>query len=574
MKRKGKSRIDEDLNFWQPASDMLSGLLAILLLVILLLGLYLVHIPDNREIDPYYGDASGGGLDFAEGTTPAPTSAFFSMMGGGGAGGESDGNDTPAPTVDPTVTPTITPTPTPTPVIPGAAGAGGGEGGGDGGGEGPGEDPDLGMKSAVYVMLVDGDTDRTIKEAGVEFELYEEGGALQILNVYYPERQSFRSYETSENGTFYFPEKLYSGRYSLHELTEAEGYEIAENQSFVLDETCDWPEPYVVRVPVFPSRNVVRVQMKDAETGLPLTGGSFDVVAVDDVLTSDGTLRYRAGQTVSEITCDEDGYGESEPIYLGEYLLRQRDIPEYYAAIPEDISITVSKRADIDPPVNVVDSRRTRVNVTLADELLPTRGIAGAGFRIMVDGGRSDPLEIVTDRNGAFTLDELEKGVVYRLRQLSSGENFQILPTDQLITVDTSGYIDGEPEIELPLTNRMLRVSIGITDEFSDIQVPSVNLALYDSDDNLVRTWDTTGSMLTFNNLKEGSYYLIKDGDFEHRYDISVVDTAEVQIINITTTYFMKYIVIGGIALAGIAVVLLAALLVRRRRKQKKQEKT
>ena len=47
-----KKKNDEELNFWQPAADMFSALMLILMLVILLLGLYLVQIPENREIDP------------------------------------------------------------------------------------------------------------------------------------------------------------------------------------------------------------------------------------------------------------------------------------------------------------------------------------------------------------------------------------------------------------------------------------------------------------------------------------------------------------------------------------------
>ena len=59
MKRKNNQH-DEGLNFWQPASDMFSALMMILMLVILLLCLYLVHIPDNTQVDPWYGDEDGG----------------------------------------------------------------------------------------------------------------------------------------------------------------------------------------------------------------------------------------------------------------------------------------------------------------------------------------------------------------------------------------------------------------------------------------------------------------------------------------------------------------------------------
>ena len=75
MKRK-KNQNDEGLNFWQPASDMFSALMMILMLVILLLCLYLVNIPDNSQIDPWYGDEEGGSWD--EDGRPTPTMIVWS----------------------------------------------------------------------------------------------------------------------------------------------------------------------------------------------------------------------------------------------------------------------------------------------------------------------------------------------------------------------------------------------------------------------------------------------------------------------------------------------------------------
>ena len=60
---KKKRNHHEDLNFWQPASDMFSALLLILMLVILLLGLYLVHIPEHTQVDPWAGDSFIEGAD-------------------------------------------------------------------------------------------------------------------------------------------------------------------------------------------------------------------------------------------------------------------------------------------------------------------------------------------------------------------------------------------------------------------------------------------------------------------------------------------------------------------------------
>ena len=570
MKKK-KQKNNEELNFWQPASDMFSALMLILMLVILLLGLYLVHVPEHDQIDPWTGDTYADGSNADEHTEFSPTPTMFLLAGGDDGGG--GGQETPHPTyvgVGPSESPSPSPTVSPTPDLPGSGGgSGGGDGGGNGEGEGPGEEPDAGKKSAVYVMLVDAETERTIKEPNVQFELYGLDHALQILNTYYPERITYRSFETTEDGTFYFPEKLFQGEYEIHEMTEPEGYDAAENIPFVLDAVYDWSEPMVVRVPVYPSRNIVRVQMTDAATGLPVGGGRFEVVAAENIITADGTLRYRTGQAAGEIVCDETGYGESGEIYLGSYYLRQKEIPEYYAGMTENPDVTVEKKSDVQPEILQIACDRTTIRVTVSDELYPKR-IGNVSFRVSADRGGSEPLEVTTNSNGEFVLDELRKGVTYRIRQTAPASGY--LPDSQEYTaaVSADGRIDGEPEAELAMSNRMIRVSIGITDEFSNIQVPGVNLALYNSSGALIRTWTTSGSVKTMEGLEPGSYYLIKDAETETHYDVQIQDTAEIQVINIHTSYYLYYLIIGAAAVLGLGIILLVILLIRRRRKKQK----
>ncbi len=559
MKKKSKQP-ESELNYWQPASDMFSALLLILMLIILLLCLYLVHIPDHDEVDPWYGDDHGGA------GVPTPTMTAQRDDDGGGGGWS------PVPTFDiipsPTPTPTPTPTVTPTPDLPGSGGgSGGGDGGGNGQGEGPGDDPDLGRKSAVYVMLVDAETDRTVKEASVQFELYGDKHALQILNTYYPERVSFRFYETTEAGTYYFPEKLAAGTYELHELTEAEGYDASENIEFVLNDIYDWPDPYVVRVPVMPSKNVIRVQMVDSENGGKIPGGSFDVVAAENIITADGTLRYRIGQIVDEIICDENGLGESGELYLGNYLLREREIPQYYAGILEDIEVQVVKKSTVMPAPETVACPRIRIRFSLNDELYPESGIAGAKFEIL--SGRGEPIELTTNQNGKFVLDAVEKGTTYRIRQTEAVGNYRITQPELLVPVDAFGYMSGECDTTVEATNRMIRVQFGITDEFSDMQIPGINLALYSDRNGLIYTWTSSGSTMNMESLDPGAYYLLKGGDRETRYDVRVLDSAEIQTINLRDSYLVHYIIYAVLLVLG--VIGLTVLIVHFVRKRKRK---
>ena len=51
--------------------------------------------------------------------------------------------------------------------------------------------------------------------------------------------------------------------------------------------------------------------------GLP--GAVFEITALEDVYTLDGTLRYSAGEVVDTITTGEDGTAQSQPLYPVSY---------------------------------------------------------------------------------------------------------------------------------------------------------------------------------------------------------------------------------------------------------------
>ena len=73
-----------------------------------------------------------------------------------------------------------------------------------------------------------------------------------------------------------------------------------------------------------------------------LSGAVFQVIAVEDIVTLDGTTRAYAGDVVSEITTDENGYAETEPLYLGKYEVREIKAPYGYVLNnePKDVELT------------------------------------------------------------------------------------------------------------------------------------------------------------------------------------------------------------------------------------------
>ena len=73
-----------------------------------------------------------------------------------------------------------------------------------------------------------------------------------------------------------------------------------------------------------------------------LSGAVFQITAKEDIVTLDGTIRAYAGDVVSEITTDENGYAETEPLYLGKYEVREIKAPYGYVLNnePKDVELT------------------------------------------------------------------------------------------------------------------------------------------------------------------------------------------------------------------------------------------
>ena len=542
MKRH-RQKPNEEYNFWQPATDMMSGLVFVLVLIIALLGLYL--------LSDYTGYEEASSVS-SEGPSSSGTGWNNNDPGGwyydGGTGdGDGDGNGQ----FDQQIIQS-------------------------GGGGGYGED---GIKTAVFVEVVDDETERRIPEAGVTFELYRtdtthlQNGSLQTLNTYYPEKINYRDYETTEEGVFYLPEKIWQGSYYFHELTEPEGYDAAGDTYYDVNRMYDWPDPYVVQIRLSPCKNIIRIQMNDAETQLPVGGGTFRVIAAEDIVTKDGTVRYTQGQYADTIVCDEKGYGESKELYLGNYTVQQQTAPNYYTTMQEDLNVEVEKKNGEDPELHEIDAEKTKIALSVTDELNST-GLEGVTFA--VSNERTGITQTVTtDAAGNVLLTDLDKSTTYHIREQQTLENYRLDNTDYTMTVAADGRIDGLSTAALSITNRMLRVSIHAVDMVLRSDTADEQLSLYNAQDQLIQTWTTNGSGEMFTDLTEGSYYVVRgepNAENAKKYNFTVQDTARQQNWNVPVFTLRSAIALAVLAVIAAGVIWLLVFLwgVLARRKARK----
>ena len=180
----------------------------------------------------------------------------------------------------------------------------------------------------------------------------------------------------------------------------------------------DWPDPYVVQIRVAPCKNIIRLQMNDAETQQPVGGGTFRVIAAEDIITKDGTARYTQGQQVDTITCDENGYGESKELYLGKYTVQQQSSPNYYTTMQQDLDVEVEKKNGEDPELHEIDTEKTKIILNVTDELTSS-ALEGVVFTV-TNEHTGIAQTVTTDASGMIYLTDLDKSTTYHQLRASS----------------------------------------------------------------------------------------------------------------------------------------------------------
>lgn len=539
-------RNHEEISYWQSFTDIISAILLVVMLVSVLLILYLMQAPEEQWTG--YGDVTATPV-----ATPTPE------FGDGDFDDGHDGGAWATPTPEATVTPTPTPSPTPTPFNP--------DGGGWGGGGDYGEETG---KAAVYAMIVDGETNRVIPKDGIVFELFDTGNVRQTLNTYYPERIWYFEFTTTAEGNFYLPEKVPLKSYYFLSDDAPEGYDNAEPAYFTLDEAYDWPAPYVVKIPFMPSKNVINVKMIDADTEESIGHGTFRVIAAEDIITPDGTLRYAKGELADTIVCDENGEGQSIELYLGKYTVVQENIPAYYAGLTRSDTVNVQKKASYDTAVYLnYRCRKSAMILTARDALYNNLTLEGVEFAVYREGGELDAQTYLTDKLGQIILTDLEKDTVYHLRQTTSLEHYNFPLEEYTFTVNENGWIEDEVVASMDVTNYILRLSISAVDALLRSSQSDVSMGLYGEDGAPIKLWTTSGMPQTLEGLKPGRYYLVLGGDTQDRKMISVKDTFELQDFAYDLWSFTDTGIV--IAAVGAGIVVVIYLVNRRKRKAAKK---
>ena len=221
------------------------------------------------------------------------------------------------------------------------------------------------------------ETGKVIPYSGAGFQIYDPDGNLITMKYTYPEVTEIDTFYTNEEGYLITPEKLKYGKgYSLVEVQAPYGYVLNSEPVYfdvVQEQSGEENEISIIKVerPNMAQKGKISVQktgdiftrvnrtssaytdengnfIENPTTYTPvfeignLSGAVFQVIASEDIITADGTVRANAGDVVAEITTDENGYAETDLLYLGKYEVKEINAPDGYVLNSESQFLELS----------------------------------------------------------------------------------------------------------------------------------------------------------------------------------------------------------------------------------------
>lgn len=220
------------------------------------------------------------------------------------------------------------------------------------------------FESYIKIVKVDSETGKTIPYEGAGFEIYDSNGQKISMTFAYPTPTTIDTFYTNSEGYLITPEVLPYGEYSLIEVQAPYGYALdktpvafsvssenaekensftivkvekqntAQKGKISVRKTGDIFTSVTTASSAYTNENGEMIVNPTTYTPVfangDLSGAVFQVIAVEDIVTPDGTTRAYAGDVVSEITTDENGYAESDLLYLGKYEIKEITAPYGY----------------------------------------------------------------------------------------------------------------------------------------------------------------------------------------------------------------------------------------------------
>lgn len=377
------------------------------------------------------------------------------------------------------------------------------------------------VRSRIQVVKVDAKTGQTVPLAGFTFQLLDEHKEVITQEVWYPNHESQSEFTTDESGMVTFPESLQPGTYYIREIQAAAPYLACDDDiKVVVSSAADIDPVTVVKIEDARATGTATITKTADETGTELAGAEFDVIAIEDVISPDGSVDAVSGEIVDHVMTDEDGSASCVNLSLGsgsaEYAFVETKAPDGYAldGTPRPFTLTYDDdHTDVvfasveatNQPTEIIISK------TILESDTPLKGAVFEYWREEDGTGKPDePNRITPNEDGIATLSPLAPGT-YCIQEVEAPAGYLVNDTIHVVTVDEHGLIAGEAIYSLALENDYTKVDFSKRDITNEEEIPGAQLSILDADGNVVESWTSGETDHRIDALPPGEYTLVEE---------------------------------------------------------------
>lgn len=262
------------------------------------------------------------------------------------------------------------------------------------------------LSTRIQLIKTDEETGSTIPLPGFVFQLLDEDKNPVSQQVWYPRPETLDRFSTDSDGMVMLPQPLHPGTYYIRELQSQVPYlKRTEDVRFSVSGNEEEIEPVtMVKIPNKQAMGRASIKKSCSEgkedTGLP--GAEFDVIALEDVVSPDGTVHASKDEVVDHVKTDDSGIARTKALHLGagtaRYAFVETRAPSGHVLDPTPVAFTLTYQNQDTEVVSTSVEQRDDPNELIIDKrvLGSETSLPGATFLLWND---DDAIDLIP-RNG------------------------------------------------------------------------------------------------------------------------------------------------------------------------------
>ena len=237
------------------------------------------------------------------------------------------------------------------------------------------------------------------------------------------------------DGTTHLTEGLLVGEeYAIRELEPADGYTVAEDVPFTVEDRDPDTGVYDGQTyKIVDEITRVEIMKTDADTKEPVNGSTITVYDTN-------------GKKAAELKT-VDGKAVFEKLKVGSYTYKETAAPETYALNPETKNFTIARNGDVTGDTQLTDEK---VKIRIHKVNPKKEALEGAEFTLYnaADEKNLVPMEtIASDQNGDLVFEGIKNGV-YVIKETKSAKGYRLTKQEIALTITPTYENEDVYEIE------------------------------------------------------------------------------------------------------------------------------